>query len=328
VVGLESIGWRAELGEALAALGDPSLAARRVVSADRRGVRVSDGVVEAGAVVPGRMRHRTRARSLPVVGDWVAVRAGPDPVIEAVLPRRSELVRRDPDQRSEQVLAANVDTAIVVMGLDGDFNLRRLERYLTLVRAAGVGPVIVLSKADLCSDVARKLADVEDAASGVPVLALSLVVEDGHQPVEAFLPAGLTAVLLGSSGAGKSTLLNGLLGRAAQRTGDVREHDSRGRHTTTVRQLFALPGGAAVIDTPGLRELELIGADAGLAEAFPELAELAATCRFRDCRHQDEPDCALRAAEQAGTVTSARLAGYRKLAAELARPQRAPRRRR
>jgi ribosome biogenesis GTPase / thiamine phosphate phosphatase len=327
VVGLESIGWRAELADALARFGDPALAARRVVSADRRGVRVSDGATEAGAVIPGRLRHRARARDLPVVGDWVAVR-GADPVIEAVLPRRTELVRRDPDMRSEQVLAANVDLALLVMGLDGDFNLRRFERYLTLVRAAGVAPVVVLSKADLCVGVAEKLAEVQAAAPDVPVLALSLLADGGHRPVEAFLLAGETAVLLGSSGAGKSTLLNGLLGREAQRTGGVRVHDSRGRHTTTVRQLFLLPGGAAVIDTPGLRELELVGADAGLADAFPELAALALRCRFRDCRHVDEPGCALVAGEARGAVSGERLSAFRKLSAELSRGARSGRRRR
>ena len=328
---LERMGWRADMAAALAGLGDATLSARRVVSADRRGVRIGDGDAETSAVVPGRMRHRARSRDLPVVGDWVAVRApapAEPPVVEAVLPRHGELARRDPDQRSEQVLAANVDLALLVMGLDGDFNLRRLERYVALVRAAAVAPVVVLSKADLCSQVAQRVAEVEAAFPAVPVLALSLVAPGAERAVEPHLPPGDTAVLLGSSGAGKSTLLNTLFGQQVQRTGGVREHDSRGRHTTTTRQLFVLPGGALVIDTPGLRELELLDASAGLADAFPELAELADSCRFRDCRHVDEPGCAVMQAAQEGRVEQDRVEAYRKISAELARAARAPRRRR
>jgi ribosome biogenesis GTPase len=238
------------------------------------------------------------------------------------------LTRRDPDQRSEQVLVANVDLAVLVMGLDGDYNLRRLERYLTLVRAAGVAPLVVLSKADLVDDAAEKLARAEEVAPEVPALALDLLAPGGHRPVEPHLVAGDTAVLLGSSGAGKSTLLNALLGEAVQRTSGVRAHDSRGRHTTTIRQLFRLPGGALVIDTPGLREIELVGAGGGLDEAFPEVAALAAGCRFRDCRHVDEPGCALSQAEAEGRIASERLAAFRKLAAEQARSARGARRRR
>jgi ribosome biogenesis GTPase len=328
---LERMGWRGELAAALAGAGAPTLSAWRVVSADRRGVRIGDGEMEIGAVVPGRMRHRARSRDLPVVGDWVAVRApaaGEPPVIEAVLPRHGEVARRDPDQRSEQVLAANVDRALLVMGLDGDFNLRRLERYVALVRAAAVAPIAVLSKADLCGEAAARASDVEAAFPGMPVLALSLIAPGAGAAVEPHLPPGETAVLLGSSGAGKSTLLNALVGRPLQRTGGVREHDSRGRHTTTTRQLFVLPAGALVIDTPGLRELELVDAAAGLTDAFPELAALAEQCRFRDCRHVDEPECAVMDAVRAGRVEEGRVAAYRKISAELERSTRTPRRRR
>jgi ribosome biogenesis GTPase len=326
---LERMGWRGELAAALASAGDATLSAWRVVSADRRGVRIADGETETGAVVPGRMRHRARSRDLPVVGDWVAVRvAGERPVIEAVLPRHGELARRDPDQRSEQVLAANVDRALLIMGLDGDFNLRRLERYVALVRAAAVAPITVLSKADLCGEAAARASDVEAAFPGMPVLALSLIAPGVEAAIEPHLPPGETAVLLGSSGAGKSTLLNALVGRPLQRTGGVRQHDSRGRHTTTTRQLFVLPAGALVIDTPGLRELELVDGAAGLADAFPELAGLAARCRFRDCRHVDEPGCAVMDAVREGRVEEGRVAAYQKIVAELDRSMRAPRRRR
>jgi ribosome biogenesis GTPase len=245
-----------------------------------------------------------------------------------VLPRRTELARRDPDQRSEQVLAANVDVAVLVMGLDGDFNVRRLERYVALVRAADVAPVVVLSKADLTDRVEQQLAEVTAAFPDLPILALALLEPEAHRPLEPLLPAGDTAVLLGSSGAGKSTLLNALLGEPVQRTGHVRLHDSRGRHTTTTRQLFVLPRGTLVIDTPGLREIELVDASLGLADAFPELLALAAHCRFRDCRHADEPGCALREAERLGRVPRERVEAYRKLIAELARSERERRPRR
>lgn len=328
---LDRMGWRPALGAALAVLDDPGLEAQRVVSTDRRGVRTSDGEVEVAAVVPGRLRHRIASRELPVVGDWVAVRAAGGPtspvVIEAVLPRRGALSRRDPDQRSEQVLVANTDLALLVMGLDGDYNLRRLERYLALVRAADVSPAIVLSKLDLAADAAEKRAAAMAAAPGVTVLALSLLEEGAAAAVADLLRPGDTAVLLGSSGVGKSTLLNALIGEDLQRTAGVRAHDSRGRHTTTTRQLFRLPGGALVIDTPGLRELELIDAGVGLDEAFPELAALSAGCRYRNCGHAEE-GCALVAAVAQGVATPERLAAYRKLAAELARRERDPRRRR
>lgn len=325
--GLAALGWNAARAEALAALGRPELAARRVVADAGVAYRVAGGGEESIAVLPGRLRREPGER--PVVGDWVAVRGGDrgdggDLVIEALLPRATALSRRDPDQRSEQILVANVDRALLVSGLDQDFNVRRLERYLTLVRGAGVAAAVVLSKADLAEggEAERRRAEVAEAApTGVPVLAVSLLSEEGIAAVHALLAPGETAVLLGSSGVGKSTLLNGLLGRDAQRTQPVRVNDSRGRHTTTRRELFQLSGGALVIDTPGLRELEPWRAGAGLADAFPDIAEAAARCRFRDCSHDREPGCAVR-----DSVPPARLAAYHKLAAELA--ARSPRRRR
>lgn len=309
------LGWTPALTEALERLGDPALAGMRVVLSERGAYTVSDGADELAAVLPGRLRHRAAARDLPAVGDWVAVRPTPSAnLIEAVLPRTSVLARRDPDQKTEQVLVANADRALLVMGLDGDFNVRRLERYLTLVAAAGVAPVIVLSKADLDpASVPARRAEVEAVASGAPVLAANLLAADAVAAVAAELPPRTTAVLLGSSGAGKSTLLNALAGDAVQRTAPVRSHDSRGRHTTTRRQLFRLPGGALVIDSPGMRELEPWRAADGLDDSFADVAAAAAGCRFRDCGHAAEPDCAVRAAVADGTLAAERVAAYLKL---------------
>jgi len=246
VTALEAMGWRPEWAAALA----PGLAPARVVLAERGAYQVSDGERELTAVVPGRMRHRAARGELPVVGDWVALR---EEVIEAVLPRATVLARRDPDGARAQVLVANVDRALLVMGLDGDYNLRRLARYLAMVTAGGVHAAVVLSKADLASP-AERLGEVAAAAPGVAVVAADL--RSQSSAVGSLLAPRETAVLLGSSGAGKSTLLNGLLGEEVQRTAPVRAHDSRGRHTTTSRQLFRLPGGALIIDTPGLRAIE------------------------------------------------------------------------
>ena len=246
---LEGIGWGPELADALAA-GDAGLAAARVMLVERGAYLVGDGEVEAPAVVTGRLRHRARRGELPVVGDWVGVQDG---AIKLVLPRRTVLARRDPDGTRAQVLVANVDLALVVMGLDGDYNLRRLERYLTLVAAAGVRAGVILSKADLHPP-GERVAEVAIAAPGLPLIAADLTRDTGA--IDRLLVPRETVVLLGSSGAGKSTLLNRLLGQDVQKTAPVRSHDSRGRHTTTRRQLFRLPGGALVIDTPGLRAID------------------------------------------------------------------------
>ncbi|HEY8146542.1 MAG TPA: GTPase RsgA [Kofleriaceae bacterium] len=246
---LEAIGWRPELAQPLAASGE-GLRAARVVLAERGAWRVSDGDSEESAVVTGRLRHGARRGELPVVGDWVAVQGG---TIHAVLPRRTLLARRDADGSRIQALVANVDTALVVMGLDGDFNLRRLERYLALIGAAGVRAAVVLSKPDLHPPGART-GEVAAAAPGAAVLAVDLTAD--VRSIAELLAPRETAVLLGSSGAGKSTLLNALLGAPVQKTAPVRAHDSRGRHTTTRRQLFRLPAGALVIDTPGLRAVD------------------------------------------------------------------------
>ena len=299
-------------------------------------VRGPDGV-DRPAIVSGRFRFETLATSdYPAVGDWVTLADdGPgneaDPaVITAVLLRRSAFVRSaaDASRRSagrlidEQVLAANVDVAFLVAGLDHDFNLRRLERYLAVAWSSGVRPVIVLNKVDVAIDLDQRLLEVESIAPAVPIVVLSALTGDHVADLSAFLASGQTAVVLGSSGVGKSTLVNALLGQQRQATGAVRADDSRGRHTTTHRELFELPGGAFLIDTPGIRSLEIAGADEGVETAFDDIAEIAVLCRFSDCRHQGEPGCAVEAAIADGRLSRDRLASHDKLERELAHAER------
>jgi ribosome biogenesis GTPase / thiamine phosphate phosphatase len=259
----------------------------------------------------------------PVTGDWLTVRPGPlpsDPVsIVFLIPRRSAMSRgRAGDGAAEHVLAANVDVIWVVHGLDTPPNLRRVERYLAAAWESGAIPEIVLTKADLASAPAQAVAEIESVAVGVKVHLVSVELSASVQQLRGHLLPGRTVALLGPSGAGKSTLINALADAALSATGDVREYDRKGRHTTTRRELFRLPGGALLMDTPGLREFRVWSLDEGLGHAFPEIEELASACRFRDCHHESEPGCAVIAAAEDGRLQAARLASYRKLQAEAA----------
>jgi ribosome biogenesis GTPase len=238
-------------------------------------------------------------------------------LIHEVLPRRGKFVRKVAGRRlEEQVIAANVDTAFVVMALDNDFNLRRLERYLAQCFESGAKSVVVLNKADDREDVAARVAEVEAIAAGVPIFAVSARTGEGVGALDIYLAPGQTIVLLGSSGVGKSTLVNHLLQREAQAVREVRASDSRGRHTTTSRELFALPGGALLIDTPGLRELQLWGAAEGVERTFADIEEIAAQCKYGNCGHATEPGCAVQAALGDGRLDAERLESWRKLERE------------
>jgi len=283
-------------------------------------------ITEAGemtAIPTGRMHYDAVDDGLPVVGDWVVVSVldenPPRALIHAILPRRSVFSRKEAGKRVvEQPVAANIDTAFVVVGLDHNFNLRRIERYLTVVWQSGANPVVVLSKSDLCDDIDGRLAQANAAAPGVPVHTVSAPTGYGFDAINSYLLPGHTVALLGSSGVGKSTIINYLLGKDVQKVKDVREDDSRGRHTTTHRQMFLLPGGGLVVDTPGMRELQLWNADDGLTDAFTDIQSLAAGCRFTDCSHSNEPGCKVQEALETGGLDPSRFENYRKMQSELA----------
>ena len=317
---LGTVGWRNHLPIPSEVPAGGRLA--RVIAQHRNGYVLSDGEAEFPAQPAPRFLQRKADPTLrPAVGDFVMIDAATPAVIHTVLPRRSTLARAAAGERyARQIIATNIDTAFVLMGLDGDFNPRRIERYLLLIAGSGVVPVIVLTKADLDADSARA-ADIaalrEQLPADIELHALNAKDAAAVAPLLSHLRHGDSAVLLGSSGAGKSTLTNTLLGRERQTTRAVREHDSRGRHTTTHRALIRLPSGGCLIDTPGMRELKLTGEE-DLAEAsFEDIEALALNCRFGDCAHVSEPVCAVRAALESGALDGARWSNYRKLRGEL-----------
>jgi len=324
-------GWN---GRVAALLADTFEAAgpivpARVVAVDRDAATLRLPGGEREGRLGGRLRASALSPSeLPAAGDWVVVdppeHDGPVRIV-SVLPRSSAFSRtsRDggrggPNASDEQVVAANVDVVLLVSGLDGDLNLRRLERYLALAWASGADPVVVLNKADVAGDrVGASVREVEEIAREVPVVVVSAVTGFGLETLADWLRPATTVALLGSSGVGKSSLTNALLGEGRQATAAVRADDSRGRHTTVRRELIRLPGGALLLDTPGMRAVELWDDGSGLDAAFDDVAALAARCRFGDCRHEREPGCAVRAAVATGDLAAERLASHRKLSREV-----------
>lgn len=319
---IEEFGWSEQLRRQFAPFAARGLQPARVTVQQRGLFTLAAPDGELHGRIAGRLAHDAAPGALPVAGDWVAIAARPAEgaaTIHAVLPRRTAFIRRAADTiQDAQIVAANVDVAFLVAALNGDFNHRRLERYLAAARESSVQPVVLLTKADLADDVEAALASGRAVCGDAPVLAVSAQTGEGMEALAAWLAPGLTFVLLGSSGAGKSTLVNALAGRELMATGAVREDDARGRHTTTYRELVRLPGGALVLDTPGMRELGLLDAGAGVASTFEDIEALAARCRFRDCRHGDEPGCAVRGALEAGELDPGRWRGFDKLRRETA----------
>lgn len=319
---MKDYGWDAETAAQFEACAGPGLVPGRVVRQARDRSTLVTPLGELAAEVSGRFRHgATGPADYPVVGDWAVVDPsdGGPALIHCLLPRRSAFVRKAAGEAVEaQVVAANVDTVFLVSGLDGDFNLRRIERYLTTAWAGGAEPVIVLNKADLRSDIGDVIAEVETIAPGVPVVAVSALAEGGLEGLAPFLKPGKTVALLGSSGVGKSTLINRLLGEERFRTASMSDAEAgRGRHTTAARELVRLPAGALLIDTPGMRELQLWAEEESLDRAFGDIERFAARCRFPDCRHENEPGCAVRAAAEDGSLDVRRLESYLKLRREI-----------
>lgn len=319
---LNTIGWGPHWLGQFEPYAQQGLHPARVTCEHREAYDIIGMDGEMRAEISGRFRHTHSNRAeWPAVGDWVAVAPRPDEAlatIHAVLPRRSRFSRKTAGERTEeQIVAANVDLVFLVSGLDGDFNIRRVERYLTVAWDSGARPAIVLNKADVCADLPGHIAEVEAVALGVPVLAVSAAKNEGLDALRAMLPPGSTAAFLGSSGVGKSSLVNALLGESSLATNAVREDDSRGRHTTTRRQLILLPGGASVIDTPGMRELQLWSDERGLGNTFADVELLAEECRFADCTHRTEPGCAVQRALETGTLPPERFRAYQKLQREI-----------
>lgn len=312
------MGYGPDFQQSFSSLGRPDLRPARVVREDRGRLQVDDGAGPRPAEPVGRLRQGDPL-NWPAVGDWVAIAPvgdGPS-IVHAVLPRRSAFVRGRAGRReAPQCVAANVDTLFVAMGLDGDFNLRRLERYLVLATGGGASPVVLLTKADRSGDPQAARDRAMAVAGDAPVHVISTIREQGLEALAEHLAPGTTVALVGSSGVGKSTLVNHLLGHERMATAAVRD-DDRGRHTTRHRQLVVLPGGACLIDTPGMRELHMWGEVDDVDVGFPEIEALARDCRFRDCAHEGEPGCAVRAAIDEGHLDPARLRSYAKLQAEL-----------
>jgi ribosome biogenesis GTPase / thiamine phosphate phosphatase len=319
---IRSWGWSDQWAEKFSEWADKEAKVARVVRQERdQFFMMSESGPEVGIISGTFMKDSER----PVTGDWVVyfpIVGDEKVMIEAVLSRRSELARQGAGEKTvKQVIAANVDWVLILIGLDNDFNMRRLERYLRIISGRNVEAVILLNKVDQTEDLAGALNEVKEIAGDLPVVAVSALTGEGIQGIEAYIKSGETLVCVGSSGVGKSTLINHLMGTDLLATYEVREGDDRGRHTTTQRELVKLPGGALIIDTPGIRELsewQEEREEDTVDQAFADIEDLSLACKFRDCSHSNEPGCAVRSALEDGTLDAGRHASYLKLQKELA----------
>jgi len=319
-VDLTTLGWSEFFEVNFESYAQQGYTCGRVALEHKNLFRVYTQHGEVPAQISGKLRHQAASKSdLPAVGDWVVIRARPERdrvMIHAVLPRMTSFARKVAGSCTEQqIVGANVDTLFLCTSLNQDFSLRRIERYLIIARESGADPIIILSKSDLCDRVADLIDEVQGVARGVPIHAISVVTGRGLHDIAQYFKRGQTVALLGSSGVGKSTLINYLAGDDHLKVQTVREHDDRGRHTTTHRELVLLPAGGLVLDTPGMRELQLFDGDLQLV--FDDIEALAGRCFFSDCQHQDEPRCVVREALAAGTIDAERYQNYEKLQKEL-----------
>lgn len=326
MINLKTLGWNPFFESGFKPFSKSGLSVGRVTEAHKNLYRILTEDGELMGKMSGKMRHENQGSGeYPAAGDWVVLQTRTEEAqatIQAILPRFSKFSRKVAGTLSrEQVLAANIDTAFLVTALNNDFNLRRMERYLAVARESGAEPVIVLNKADMLEpgQVDERLDEMRKAVAGAPVIAVSALTKQGMNGVDPYLKKGKTAVFLGSSGVGKSALINALLGSEELKTGEIRAGDDRGRHTTVFQKMIILPDRGMVIDTPGLRELQLWEVDSGLSDVFNDIEELAAGCRFRDCSHENEPGCAVKEAIDKGSLDAARLESFLSLQQELAR---------
>ncbi|MFD2443136.1 ribosome small subunit-dependent GTPase A [Bacillus sp. CGMCC 1.16607] len=320
---LNLIGMNQQVKEMFAPYIEQGFTIGRVALEHKRMYRVWTENGEPLCEVSGKFSYVSFGREdYPAVGDWVVLQERINEnrgTIHAILPRMSKFSRKSAGRvTEEQIVAANVDTIFLVNSLNEDLNLRRLERYLLLTWESGANPVIILSKADLCENIAEKVMEVESVALGVPIIAISALENDGIDKLQEFLQPGKTVALLGSSGVGKSTITNILLGEEKQTVQEIRTGDDKGKHTTTHREMILLPNGSVLIDTPGMRELQLWESNDGVSESFSDIEGLTDNCRFRDCKHEKEPGCAVREAIENGELPVERLHSYKKLLKELA----------
>lgn len=316
---LESLGWDNAFQQSVRVSADGIVG--RVIEEQRDLYEVASVRGELWASLAGRFRHEAAPGDFPAVGDWVLMRHRPGDDRATVVhrfERRSCFRRAAPQTGQMQAIAANVDVALVVAALGGDFNLRRVERYLAAVYESGAVPVVVLTKCDLHEDASRFVAQVESVAPGVRVIATSALQDYGIDALRDAIPPGRTAVIVGSSGTGKSSLVNRLMRDDVQFVSQVSGFRDKGRHTTTSRKLMLLPHGGIIIDTPGMRELQFFDVDDGVSQTFEDIEQIVARCRFSDCSHRNEPGCALRDALDSGVIDQARWRSYQKLLREAA----------